>query len=152
MSPNTKDRAKRSRQLQLLLRVHQLIGVLGSLFCVIVINKTSGSVGWIIRVAPAVGLLHTLYAVYHFSRSPTSRPPASTASYMFFAAITDTGLLPFLFSAAIMAHGDYTSNAYGWSTLFGTSSASYKTIYAFYLICVVEGSLTVISLVLGIYL
>jgi hypothetical protein len=119
---------------------------------VIAINKTSGSVGWIIRVAPAVGMLHTVYAVYHLCRSPALRPPGSTASYMFFAAMTDTGLLPFLFFSALMAHGDYTSNAYGWGTLFGTASASYKIIYAFYLISVVEASLTVLSLVLGIYL
>ena len=152
MSPNTKKKVKRLRQLQLFLRVHQLLGALGSLFCVIAINKTSGSVGWIIRVAPAVGLLHTVYAVYHLCRSPAGRPPGSTASYMVFAAMTDTGLLPFLFFSALMAHGDYTSNAYGWGTLFGTSSVSYKVIYAFYLISVVEGSLTVVSLVLGIYL
>jgi hypothetical protein len=152
MNPNTRAKVKRVRQLQLFLRVCQLLGALGSLFCVIAINKTSGSAGWIIRVAPAVGLLHTLYAVYHLCRSPASRPPASTASYMVFAAMTDTGLIPFLFFSALMAHGDYTSNAYGWGTLFATSSASYKIIYAFYLISVVVGSLTFVSLVLGVYL
>ena len=152
MSPSTGKKIKTLRQLQLFLRVHQFIGALGSLFCVIAINRTSGSVGWIIRVAPAVGLLHTLYAVYHLCRSPASRPSGSTASYMVFAALTDTGLLPFLFFSALMAHSDYTSNAYGWGTLFGSSGAAYKTIYAFYLISVVEGSLTVASLILGIYL
>jgi hypothetical protein len=152
MSPNTKTKVKRARQLQLFLRLNQLLGVLGSLFCVIAINRTSGSVGWIIRVAPVVGLLHTLYAVYHLCRSPASRPPASTASYMMFAALTDTGLIPFLFFSALMAHGDYTSNAYGWGTLLSTSDASYKVIYAFYLISVVDGCLTVVSLALGIYL
>lgn len=152
MSPNTKNKVKRLRQAQLFLRLHQLVGTLGSLFCAIVINKTSGSVGWIIRVAPAVGLLHTLYAVYHLCRSAVSRPPASTASYMFFAALTDAGLLPFLFFSALMAHGDYTTNAYGWGTLFGTNNASSIVIYGFYLICVVEASLTAVSLGLGIYL
>jgi hypothetical protein len=152
MNPNTKTKVKRARQFQLFLRLHQLLGALGSLFCVIAINKTSGSVGWIIRVAPAVGLLHTLYAVYHLCRSAASRPAASTASYMMFAAMTDTGLIPFLFFSALMAHADYTSNAYGWGTLFSTNDASYKIIYAFYLISVVEGALTAVSLVLGVYL
>jgi hypothetical protein len=152
MSPNTKKKVKRLRQLQLFLRLHQLLGALGSLFCVIAINKTSGSVGWIIRLTPAVGLLHTVYAIYHLCRSAATRPPASTASYMIFATMTDAGLLPFLFFCALMAHGDYTSNAYGWSTLFKTSSASYTIIYVFYVASVVGGSLTVASLVLGIYL
>lgn len=71
---------------------------------------------------------------------------------MMFAAMTDTGLIPFLLFSALMAHGDYTSNAYGWGTLFSTSDASYKIIYAFYLISVVEGCLAVVSLALGIYL
>jgi hypothetical protein len=152
MSPNTKKKVKRLRRLQLFLRLHQLLGALGSLFCVIAINKTSGSAGWIIRVTPAVGLLHTVYAVYHLCRSAATRPPASTASYMIFAAMTDTGLLPFLIFSALMAHDDYTSNVYGWGTLFKTSSASYTIIHVFYLTSVVGGSLTVASLVLGIYL
>ena len=71
---------------------------------------------------------------------------------MVFAALTDTGLLPFLFFSALMAHSDYASNVYGWGTLFGSSGAAYKIIYAFYLISVVEGSLTIASLILGIYL
>jgi hypothetical protein len=152
MSPNTKQKVKRLRRLQLFLRLHQLLGALGSLFCVIAINRTSDSVGWIIRVTPAIGLLHTVYAVYHLCRSAATRSPASTASYMVFAAMIDTGLLPFLFFCALMAHSDYTSNAYGWSTLFKTASASYTIIYAFFLSSVVGGSLTVVSLVLGIYL
>ena len=152
MSPNTKKKIKRLRKLQLFLRLHQLLGALGSLFCVIAINRTSDSVGWIIRVTPAIGLLHTVYAIYHLCRSAATRPPASTASYMVFAAMIDTGLLPFLFFCALMAHGDYTSNAYGWSTLFKTASASYTVIYAFFLTSAVGGSLTVASLVLGIYL
>ena len=71
---------------------------------------------------------------------------------MIFAAMTDMGLIPFLIFSALMAHDDYTGNAYGWGTLFPTSDASYKVIYAFYLISVVQGCLTLISLALGIYL
>jgi hypothetical protein len=151
MSPNTKNKVTRLRQAQLFLRLQQILGALCSLFCVIIINETVNSVGWIIRFAPAVGLLHTLYAIYHLCRSAASRP-ASTASYMVFAALTNAGLLPFLFFFATMAHGSHTSNGYGWGTLFGTKHASYRIVCAFYLICVVEASLTAISLGLGIYL
>jgi len=152
MNPKTKDKVKNLRRIQLFLRLCALLGALGMLFCVISINKTSSSVGWIIRVMPAVALLHTLYAVYHLCRAVTGRTPASTASYMLFAATVDAGLIPFLAFSALIAHADYTNNAYGWSTLFGTDKISYDIIYSFFLICVVEGSLIIVSLVLGIYL
>ena len=71
---------------------------------------------------------------------------------MVFAAMTDAGLLPFLAFSALMAREDYTRNAYGWSTLFGTDVISYKIIYAFFLTNVGEASLMLISLGLGIYL
>lgn len=152
MSPTTQIKVKRLRQFQLFLRLHQLVGALAALFCVIAINKTSGSAGWIIRVAPAVGLVHTLYAVYHLCRSPTGRTPGSTASYMVFAAMTDTGLLPFLVFSAFLAHSDYTSNAYGWGTLFGTDKTAYNVIHIFFLICAAQASMMLMSLILGIYL
>ncbi|EXJ82643.1 hypothetical protein A1O3_06456 [Capronia epimyces CBS 606.96] len=152
MNPNTKKRVTRARQIQLFLRVCALLGALGSLFCVIAINKTSSTVGWIIRVAPAVSICHTVYAVYHFCRAATGRPPASTASYMIFAAMLDTGLIPFFVFSAWLAHADYTSNAYGWSTLFNESALSYKIIYAFFLLSCTESGLMGVSLIINIYL
>lgn len=122
------------------------------LFCVIAINKTSSSVGWIIRLAPAVALLHTFYGFYHFCRAATGRTAGSSASYMVFAAMMDTGLIPFFVFCAMMSYADYTRNAYGWSTLFNTTQSSYKIIHSLFLISVTVGSLLVVSLVLGVYL
>ncbi|EXJ90821.1 hypothetical protein A1O1_03926 [Capronia coronata CBS 617.96] len=152
MNPNTKSRVTRARQIQLLLRICALLGAMGTLFCVIAINKTSSTVGWIIRVAPAVSLCHTLYAVYHFCRGATGRPPASTASYMIFAALLDTGLIPFFVFSAWMAQADYTSNTYGWSTLFNDSVLSYKIIHAFFLLSSIESGLLAVSLILDVFL
>ena len=152
MPRNTRKKVVRVRQLQLALRFLQLIGSCGMLFCVIAINKTSSSVGWIIRLAPAVALLHTFYGFYHFCRAATGRTPGSSASYMVFAAMMDIGLIPFFVFCSLMSHADYSRNAYGWSTLFKASEMSYKIIYSFFLISVTVGGMLVISLVLGVYL
>ncbi|ETI19605.1 hypothetical protein G647_09439 [Cladophialophora carrionii CBS 160.54] len=152
MPPNTQRRIIRGRQLQLFSRVCALVGALGILFCVIAITKTSGTVGWIIRGAPAIAILHTVYAIFHLARTATSRTAGSTASYMIFAALVDSGLIPFWVFSAWMAHEDYTKNQYGWSTLFNDSDLSYKIIYAFFLLACIEGGLMVVSLLLDIYL
>lgn len=152
MSPKTKANIKNARRFQLALRLCELVGALGLLFCVISINKTAGAVTWIIRVGPGVALLHTVYGVYHLSRNANSRPPTSTASYMLFAILIDAGLLPFLAYSALISHGDYTSNAYGWNTLFNVDEISYKIIFSFFLLCVTEGGLLIISLLFGVYL
>ena len=57
MSPRTKGTVKNLRWIQLGLRVLTLIGALGMLFVVICVQGTSGSVGWIIRVAVSFLLL-----------------------------------------------------------------------------------------------
>lgn len=152
MSPNTKSKVKYSRQVQLGLRLLELLGTLGILFCVIAIKGTSGTLGWIIRVAPGVALLHTLYAIYHLCRSSTGRTPASSASYMLFAAMIDVGLLPFLAFSAVMAYSEHTRGTYGWDTLFGEPLTTWYIVYSTFLLCVIEGGLLLVSLALGIYL
>ncbi|KAJ9614155.1 hypothetical protein H2200_002291 [Cladophialophora chaetospira] len=152
MPLNTQKKIVRSRQVQLFLRVCTLIGALGALFCVIAINKTTATVGWIIRCAPAVAILHTLYAVMHLARAPTSRTAGSTASYMIFAAMIDTGLIPFWAFCALISHADWAKNEYGWSSLFKNDDLTYKIIYAFFILSSVEGGLILASLLLDIYL
>jgi hypothetical protein len=152
MPRSTRKKVVRLRQVQQALRLLELLGSCGMLFCVIAINKTSSSVGWIIRLAPAVALLHTFYGFYHFCRAATGRTAGSSASYMVFAAMMDIVLIPFFVFCALMSHADYSRNAYGWSTLFNTSQTSYKIIYAFFLIGVTVGCLLIVSLVLGVYL
>ena len=74
---------------------------------------------------------------------------------MIFAAILDTGLIPFYAFTALMAHTEYLEPADTsgrWQTLFGTDSATYKILYSTYLLGVVNGSLHVCSLMISIYL
>ena len=104
---------------------------------------------------PGVALLHNVYAVYHLARSSKARTPGSSASYMIFAAIIDTGLIPFYAFTALMAHTEYLepSDTSGrWKTLFGADSATYKILYSTFLLSVVNGSLHACSLVISIYL
>jgi len=117
---------------------------------VIVIDKTSAAVGWIIRAGPAVALLHLLYALYHLGRAPTRRTPASTAGYMIFAGLVDTGLIPFFLFSALMAHNDYATNAYRWTTLFKNDPTDYEIIHVFFLLSAIEGGLLLVSIVLDV--
>ena len=152
MHPNTKDKVRTLRRAQLVLRIVELTVALGLLFCIIVINKTTGALSWLIRVAPAVATLHTLYAVYHLSRNVNRRSATSTASYMLFAVIVDAGLLPFLAISALVSHRDYTFNTYGWNTMFNVSDTSYTIIHVFFYANAAEAAIIILSLVLGISL
>ena len=103
-------------------------------------------------MAPAVTLCHTVYGVYHLCRAAAGRTPASTASYMMFAAMVDTGLLPFFAFSAYLSYNDYSRNAYGWSTILNDSDLSYKVIYAFFIMNATVGGLLLVSLFMDVYL
>ncbi|KAI4286081.1 MAG: hypothetical protein L6R38_000198 [Xanthoria sp. 2 TBL-2021] len=155
MSPRTRKKVQYTRYGQLFLRICQLLGALGLLFCVICIKGTQGSTGWIIRVPAGVALLHTIYAIYHLSRSANARTAASSASYMIFAAILDLGLIPFLGFTAIMAHDQHieSSETPGhWASLFMFDTTTAKIIYTTYLVSVVSGTFHLVSLIVSIYL
>lgn len=85
-------------------------------------------------------------------RSSTGRTPASTASYMIFAAVLDAGLIPFFVLTAIMSRNEYSSPSRNWQTLFDTDGANYKIIFATFLVSVVNGSLHLISLFISLHL
>ncbi|EQL38127.1 hypothetical protein BDFG_00507 [Blastomyces dermatitidis ATCC 26199] len=152
MSPKTKSRVKYTRIFQLVLRVCALIGALGVLFCVICINNIAGAAVWMIRVAPGVAILHTIYAIYHLSRSSAARTPASSASYMLFASVMDAGLIPLYVFTGIIARVEHTSGTYGWGTLFETKLAADKIIYTTFLACCVTAGVHLASLVISLYL
>lgn len=96
--------------------------------------------------------MHNVYGVYHLMRSPTGRTPASTASYMIFAAILDAGLIPFLVLTAIMSRNEYSSPSPSWQTLFDTDGANYKILLATFLVSVINGSLHLVSLFISLCL
>lgn len=155
MSPRTKSKVKWTRLTQLFLRICELLGAVGMLFCVICIKGTDATTGWIIRVPPSIAILHTVYAIYHLCRSSKGRTPASSASYMLFAAILDVGLIPFLVFTILISHTQSVepTNAPGhWTTLFGTDGATTKIVYSTFLLSVVTGGLHVVSLIISIYL
>lgn len=85
-------------------------------------------------------------------RSPTGRTPASTASYMIFAAVLDAGLIPFFVLTAIMSRSEYSSPSRNWQTLFDTDGSNYKIIFATFLVSVVNGSLHLVSLFISLRL
>ena len=155
MSPRTRKKVKWARIVQLLLRIGALLGAIGMLVCVIAIKNVSGNVAWILRIPPGIAIMHTVYAIYHLARSSKARTPASSASYMIFAAIIDTGLIPFFIFTALIARTEYTepSNTQGrWKTLFGNDTADKKIVFSTFLFCVVNGGLHLVSLVISIYL
>ena len=155
MSPRTKDKVKWVRIFQLLLRAAALLGAIGMLVCVIAIKNVSGNVAWILRIPPGIAILHTIYAIYHLARSSKARTPASSASYMIFAAVIDTGLIPFFVFTALISRTEYKepSNVQSrWKTLFGNGAADTKVIFSTFLFCVVNGGLHLISLITSIYL
>ncbi|KAK5101873.1 hypothetical protein LTS08_004332 [Lithohypha guttulata] len=152
VSPHTKGRVTAAWKSQRVLRAFALLGALGAVFCIIVLRKTSTGVGWIIRVGPALALAHTLYATYFHFRGINSRSPASCASYQMFAALIDAGLLPFFAISCYMATLDFTSNVYGWDTLFNDNDQDYKIIQTFMILCGIEGFLLLLSLFVDIYL
>ncbi|KAE8376430.1 hypothetical protein BDV26DRAFT_234423 [Aspergillus bertholletiae] len=152
MNPNTKKRVIYGRKVQLGLRFLQLTGALGSLFCSIVITHASAAVIWIIRVGPAVAILHTLYGIYHLCRTVT-RPAGTQASYMLFSGTFDLGLVPFYVFAAYLGFNQYTDNAYHWSTLLRSDfEVSTKIAQATFLLSVINGGLHAISLGVSIFL
>ena len=155
MSPNTRTQVKWLRWTQIVLRVCALLGALGLLFCVICIKPTNTTLDWIIRVPAGLAILHCVYAIYHLSRTSKGRTPASSASYMIFAAIIDAGLLPFLVFTAILSRNEYLEppDTEGhWQTVFPWASQTLQILWATYLLSVTSGGIHVASLCLSIYL
>ncbi|KAJ5463898.1 hypothetical protein N7475_007033 [Penicillium sp. IBT 31633x] len=152
MSHKTKDRVKYARWTQLALRVLTLLGALGSLFCSIVIKGAAVTIIWIIRVGPIVAILHTIYGIYHNSRSALSRPAGSQASYGLFASILDLGLIAFCVFTAFIAYGQWNSNAYNWGTLFNDSDLTVKLSEATFILALANGVLHLISLAISVFL
>lgn len=88
-------------------------------------------------------------------RSSKGRTPASSASYMLFAAFFDAGLIPFFVFTAMISHQQYLepSEFEGhWQTLFGDYPSTMKIINSTFLISVTDGGIHLVSLCISIYL
>ncbi|OKL62040.1 hypothetical protein UA08_02936 [Talaromyces atroroseus] len=152
MSHHTKARVKHTRRFQLLLRILAIIGALGILFCVICVTDTGAALGWIIRVAPCVAILHTIYAIYHLARNAASRPPGTSTSYHLFASCMDAGLVPFYAFTSYIAYREVQGNTYGWNTLFKDATIQAYIVKVLFYATAVCAGLHLISFVISIYL
>ncbi|KAJ5703046.1 hypothetical protein N7488_010594 [Penicillium malachiteum] len=152
MNPRTKTWVKGVRWTQGSLRSITLLGALASLFFSIVVKDVGTTVVWIIRAGPIVAVLHTLYAIYHFCRSPLTRPPASQGSYAVFAGVMDVGLIPFYVYTALLAQSDYSTDKYHWGTLFSNSQITLDIIEAMFICAAVNSGLHLVSFCLSIFL
>ncbi|KAI9843653.1 MAG: hypothetical protein M1838_002528 [Thelocarpon superellum] len=154
MSRRTKSKVKWLRWIQLMLRGLALIGAIGMLIGTVCLRNVDLTDGWIIRIAPGVALVHCVYAIYHLARKASGRTPASSASYMVFAAGLDAGLVPFYVFTAILANAQHrvTGGPMDWGTVFNKDTTDRMIVYAVLLVSVVNAGLHAVSLVLDIYL
>ena len=96
-----------------------------------------------------------LYAIYHLIRSPRSRPAASSASYHFFALVTDAGFIPFYVYTLLLSrrNADMEAGTAGrWRTIFPTDDETNKILLTTWLTATTAAGLHLISALLDIYL
>ncbi|ESZ95691.1 hypothetical protein SBOR_3911 [Sclerotinia borealis F-4128] len=148
MDPSVKKKVKWSRKLTLVLRCFQLLAAVGLLVMSILITGLDILSGWIMKLAPAIAILHTIYGVFHLARRSSGRAPGSSASYMLFASLIDTTIIPFYAYISLAAKTKQTT----WTT--SLSDKTLLTIFTdvlFYAATVGSG-LHLISLAISLYL
>jgi hypothetical protein len=104
-------------------------------------------------------MVHCVYGIYHLGRNPAKRSPASSATYMFFAALADVSLLPFYAFSALMSESQYklalggTDQKGEWTTLLPTGQAlTTKLAGTAFLLAVVSGGFHLVSLGMSLWL
>ncbi|PBP22330.1 hypothetical protein BUE80_DR006876 [Diplocarpon rosae] len=148
MKPSVKKWVKWMRIIQLVLRCLELIAALGLLVLMILIKGVDVSTGWIMRIAPGIAVLQTIYGIYHLSRKPSGRTPASSASYMLFASFIDGSIAPFYAFGAFVA----MTRDDGWKTIISNASLIQPFTKCVFYIATVGGGLHLFSLAIGLYL
>jgi hypothetical protein len=106
-------------------------------------------------VQPGVDMVVCLYAIYHLIRDPRSRAPASSASYHFFALVTDAGFIPFYVYTLLLSrrNADMEAGTTGrWRTVFPTDDDTDKILLTTWLTAITASGLHLISAFLDIYL
>ena len=96
-----------------------------------------------------------MYATYHLIRSPKSRPPASSASYHFFALVTDAGFIPFYVYTLLLSrrNADMEAGTAGrWRTMFPTDNSTDKILLTTWLTAITAAGLHLISAFIDMYL
>lgn len=111
----------------------------------VLIRDVDEVTGWIVRVVPGVAVLHTVYGLYHLSRKASGRTPASSASYMLFAAFFDASIVPFFAFSAYVARTKQSA----WTNIIDQAQMETFATLVFYLASA-GGSMYVVSLILSI--
>ena len=96
-----------------------------------------------------------LYAIYHLIRSASSRPAASSASYHFFALITDVAFIPFYVYTLLLArrNADMQAGSIGrWRTMFPTDDEANKILLTTWLTALTAAAIHLVSLFIDMYL
>ncbi|KAF2684027.1 hypothetical protein K458DRAFT_367429 [Lentithecium fluviatile CBS 122367] len=155
MGPKVKTIIKVVRWIQLALRLCNLLGAVGVLLCAIFIKGAQTTEGYIMRIPPGADIVVALYAIYHLLRNAKSRPPASSASYHFFALITDSGFIPFYVFTALLSKRNLNEEAGTegrWRTFFPTDEETDKVLQTAWLTATTVAGLHIASLFLDLYL
>ncbi|KAI0132349.1 hypothetical protein BJ170DRAFT_592311 [Xylariales sp. AK1849] len=149
MSSTTKGWIKWTRRVQLGLRCLELVGALGLLVLMILISNVDALTAWIMRIAPGVVAINSVYGIWHLSRPAGGRTPTSSAAYQLFAAFTDLAVLPFYaFGALQLVH-----HRSEWTTLLSAQSITENYLVpAEYYTLIGAGGLHVVSLGISLWL
>ncbi|TVY62858.1 hypothetical protein LSUE1_G006419, partial [Lachnellula suecica] len=148
MNPSVKKWIKWMRIFQLVLRCFEVLAAIGLLVFLIMLRGMETSTGWIMRIVPGVAMLHTVYAVYHLSRKPSGRTPATSASYMLFAAFFDVSITPFYAFTALIAHTNYAT----WTVVLDDQDLAPIFSEVVFYLATVGGGLHLVSLTISLYL
>ncbi|KAM4064763.1 hypothetical protein HRG_004882 [Hirsutella rhossiliensis] len=148
LGPRAKKWIKRLRRLQLGLRVLQLNGALGTLTLMILIVNIEAVTAWTLRIAPAISIIHTLYATYHLSRGAASRTPASSAAYHVFSFVADLGIVGIYAFGAFSVH----QKAGSWATRLTNQHLMHGFVPAAYYLLIGTGALHLVSLAISLWL
>ncbi|RDL35740.1 Uncharacterized protein BP5553_06352 [Venustampulla echinocandica] len=148
MKRSIKKWIKWTRVLQLALRCFELLSAGGLLAMMIMVRGVEDSVGWALRIVPGIAILHTIYGIYHLSRKASGRTPASSMSYMLFAAFFDASILPFYAFGALAASTRQSS----WKIILDDQSLTPTFAKVVFYCSTVGAGLHLISLIISIYL
>ncbi|KAK5657681.1 hypothetical protein OQA88_2753 [Cercophora sp. LCS_1] len=152
MGRRTKAWIKGMRKFQLVLRVLELLGAIGLLVLMVLINNVETLTGWVLRVTLAVAIVHTVYAVYHLSNPAGGRTPGSSAAYHVFAGISDVCVMPLYAYGALSARNQSGAGDLAWRTLLADQSKLDYFVPAVYYGLITAGSLHLVSLVISLWL
>lgn len=148
MSRSTKQWVVTMRKVQLFLRILELNGAIGILVLMVLITSADPLVAWIMRIAPAVVVIHCSYGIYHLSRAAGRRLPAASSAYHLFSAFSDLAVLP-LYAFGTLA---VKNNGSTWTTLLPNSNILEVLIPAVYYTLISAGSLHLTSLGVALWL